>query len=250
MWRPPLILSIVACLASAAGAGYYMHLRGIEAVKAEEHPEGIALREKYGPERNSYAYEEWIIRDFFNDKRDGVFVDVGANDFQFTSNTYYLEKTLGWSGIAVEPLRQFEADYTLHRPRTRFLPFFVADVSNERAKMYVLEKNTLVSSADPAFTATKGGDAQQIDVPTITLNDLLDSERIKTFDFLSMDIELWEPKALAGFDIERFRPQLVCIEAHPEVRQQILEYFARHGYILVGKYLRADLNNLYFTPLK
>ncbi len=32
-----------------------------------------------------------------------------------------------------------------------------------------------------------------------------------------MDIELSEPKALAGFTIERFKPELVCIEAHPEV---------------------------------
>ena len=55
-----------------------------------------------------------------------------------------------------------------------------------------------------------------------------------------MDIELAEPKALAGLDIERFRPALVCIEDHAEVRQQILDYFARHGYVGVGKYLRVD----------
>ena len=58
------------------------------------------------------------------------------------------ENSLNWSGIAVEPLREFEADYRTHRPRTRFLPFFVSDVSNEVAKLYVLEKNTLISSAD------------------------------------------------------------------------------------------------------
>jgi hypothetical protein len=65
---------------------------------------------------------------------------------------------------------------------------------------------------------------------------------------MSIDIELWEPQALKGFDIERFRPRLVCIEAHPEVRQQILEYFFDHGYVLEGRYLRADVWNLYFKP--
>jgi hypothetical protein len=64
-----------------------------------------------------------------------------------------------------------------------------------------------------------------------------------------MDIELSEPKALAGFDVDRFKPALVCIEAHPEVRQQILDYFTRHRYVLVGRYLRADSKNLYFQPL-
>jgi hypothetical protein len=42
----------------------------------------------------------------------------------------------------------------------------------------------------------------------------------------------------------------VCIEAHSEVRQQILDYFARNGYVIVGKYLPADEHNLYFMPLK
>ena len=64
-----------------------------------------------------------------------------------------------------------------------------------------------------------------------------------------MDIELPEPKALTGFDIGRFKPGLVCIEARDEVRQQILDYFAANGYVIVGKYLAADENNLYFTPL-
>ena len=85
-------------------------------------------------------------------------------------------------------------------------------------------------------------------MPTITLNDLLDSEKVQHVDYMSIDIELWEPKALAGFDIERFQPKLVCIEAHQQVRQQILDYFRRHHYMIVGKYLRADVTNLYFAP--
>jgi hypothetical protein len=33
------------------------------------------------------------------------------------------------------------------------------------------------------------------------------------------------------------------------VRQQILDYFARNGYVVVGKYVWVDLENLYFAPL-
>ena len=213
------------------------------------HPESQALKDKYGPSKNSYSEEEWCIRDFFNDRKDGFFVDVGANDYKVTSNTYYLETVLSWKGIAVEPQRQFEADYVKYRPRTKFLSFFVSDASNQQAKMYVLEKNTLIASGNRGFTEQIGEKAREIEVPTITLTDLLDAEGVKKIDFLSIDIELWEPKALAGFDVERFRPELVCIEAHPQVRQQILDYFARHHYTVVGKYLRGDVNNLYFTPI-
>jgi hypothetical protein len=48
---------------------------------------------KYGPHRNSYSEEEWCIRDFFHDKRDGFLVDVGANDYKVTSNTYVVVGT-------------------------------------------------------------------------------------------------------------------------------------------------------------
>lgn len=64
-----------------------------------------------------------------------------------------------------------------------------------------------------------------------------------------MDIELHEPQALNGFSIDRFRPRLVAIESHAAVRQQILDYFAKHGYVVIGKYLRADTENLWFAPL-
>jgi FkbM family methyltransferase len=213
-------------------------------------PELAPLETQYGPGRSSQFGEEWIIRDFFKDKRGGFFVDVGANHYQSLSTTYYLETQLGWSGLAIEPLREFEADYKTHRPRTRFLPFFVSDASNEQARMYVLDSDRLVTSADKGFTEQYGRNAMEVLAPTITLNDLLTRENVSAIDFLSMDIELSEPKALAGLDIDRYRPILVCIEVHLKVRQQILDYFAKHRYVVVGKYLRADEHNLYFTPLE
>ena len=218
-------------------------------------PELRPLEAAYGPDKHSHHGEEWILRDFFKDRRNGFFVDVGANHYKDYSNTYLLEADLGWEGIAIEPLTEFGPDYARFRPRTRFRPFFVSDVSDRQARLYSLKSAPLVSSGVERFTSKAGdelapGDAvESRDVPTITLDDLLDAEGVERIDFLSMDIELWEPKALAGFDVARFRPALVCIEANAEVRQEILDYFARHGYVVLGRYLRADIWNLYFAPL-
>ena len=207
------------------------------------------FRERYGPGHQSERAEEWFIRDFFADRRGGFFVDVGANHPKNFSKTWYLETHLAWSGIAVEPLREFAPAYASERPRTRFRPFFVSDRSEQEASLYVISDNTLVSSADPNFTNAFGKADRVEKVPTITLNDLLSRENVSTIDFMNMDIEQHEPAALRGFDIKRYSPRLVCIEGLLPVRQQILEYFARHGYVLVGKYLRADQENLYFVPL-
>ena len=122
-------------------------------------------------------------------------------------------------------------------------------VPTHEAKLYTLRDNSLVTSGDKSFTERYGSAVKEVTVPTITLNDLLRTEKIEQFDFLNMDIELWEPKALAGFDIRRFRPSLVCIESHPEVMQQILDYFAANGYVVVAKYLRVDSEKTSWTSL-
>jgi FkbM family methyltransferase len=207
------------------------------------------FRQKYGPEHFSEREEEWLIRDFFQDRRGGVFVDIGANHYKVASKTYYLESRLGWTGIAVEPQREFGEEYVKYRPRTRFLPFFVSDASNQTAKLYLRRRKDQVASSNEAFVKTFGTPAEVRDVPTMTLDDILESEGVQKIDFLSMDIELHEPQALRGFDIERFKPSLVCVEGLLPVRQQILDYFAAHGYVVIGKYMWVDLENLYFEPL-
>ena len=202
-----------------------------------------------GGSRSSMGVEEWIVRDYFQDKRNGVFLDVGANHYQDRNNTYFLETGLGWSGIAVDALEEFAADYKLHRPRTRYVAMFASDVADSKVQFFVPDNN-LIASGSKEFTSRYGASGQPREVPTTTLTSVLDQAGISNIDYLSMDIELAEPKALAGFDIDRYKPNLVCIEAHPEVRQQILEYFARHEYVLVGKYLRVDPHNLHFEPLR
>src|SRR6266516_2141344 len=47
------------------------------------------LAAKYGPHHFSRNVEEWLIRDYYDDKRDGVFVDVGANHYRDENNTYF-----------------------------------------------------------------------------------------------------------------------------------------------------------------
>ncbi len=76
---------------------------------------------------------------------------------------------------------------------------------------------------------------------------MLDGLGVKAVDFLSMDIEEHEPAALAGFDIERFHPAFVCVEAHPAVRDALWRYFRRHGYVRQDQYLAWDSANWYFA---
>jgi len=178
-----------------------------------------------------------------------VFLDVGANHYRNENNTYFLESELGWSGIAIDALEEFANDYRVHRPRTKFVAMFVSDVRGSTAQFFVPKDNKLVASKSREFTEREGAPETAQTVPTTTLNAVLEEAGISRLDFMSMEIELSEPQALAGFEIGRYQPRLVCIEAHLDVRQRILDYFGKHGYTVVGRYLRADPRNLYFQPI-
>jgi FkbM family methyltransferase len=208
---------------------------------------------EHGEKLYSPGDEELIIRDFFNDRRGGIFVDVGCYDYMSESTTYYLEKHLGWSGIGVDALAEFAIGYIENRPNTRFFNFIVTDHSWSIEPFYRLTNLIDGSSAtkkcaeDAANYWKVSKKYQIIYVPTITLTDLLKLNGISKIDFLNIDIQGGEPAALAGFDIERFKPELVCIEAEWN-RAKILDYFSRHNYERIYKYLNYDKHNWYFRP--
>lgn len=49
------------------------------------------------------ANQDMLAYLFFRGKKDGFFIDIGANDGKTFSNTFIFEN-LGWKGICVEPL--------------------------------------------------------------------------------------------------------------------------------------------------
>jgi FkbM family methyltransferase len=196
--------------------------------------------------------EDLILRDFFQGCRNGVFLDVGCASPVENSNTYYLEKHLGWSGIAVDALGEFATAWQRKRPRSKFFNFLVSDHSDAVESFYRSELRGTSSAQKERMKGPGGKDVKfdELRVPTITLDKLLEQNGVSRIDFLSMDIEGFEPIALAGFDVERFRPALVCIEVKPHVREKILGYFAAHGYRHLAGYLEYDQVNYYFAPAR
>jgi FkbM family methyltransferase len=210
-------------------------------------------RDIVGTEKKLYsqALEELIIRDFFQDKEGGFFVDIGCAWPIYAGTTYYLEKHLGWRGLAVDALPQYRPMWEKNRPDAEFHQYAVTDRTGDMLTFYEHDWPA-VSSLSKQHAALFGGEERltQVDVPTITLNDLLDRAKVEKIDLISMDIEGAEPGALRGFDIERFAPELVCIEAAAGNGDFYLEYFGKHGYERIEKYAKHDKVNWYFRRAK
>ncbi len=205
---------------------------------------------KYGRPRYSEFCEELVARDFFADRRCGVFVDVGAGPPKKNSTTCFLERRLGWTGIAVDARGKYARGYARHRPGTRFFAYFVSDLSEGDVDFYVTSRNDGLSSTWDRDWAARDGAFVPTRVPAATLDELLRRAGVDGIDFLSMDVELAEPAALAGFDIERVRPALVCVERHDPDRDEVLAYFDQHGYRRLDDYADVDRLNAYFVPGK
>ena len=90
-------------------------------------------------------------------------------------------------------------------------------------------------------------DSTEVRIPMITLNDLLDREGVEKIDLVSMDIEGHEPKAFAGFDIERFAPELLVVEGK---NKGVKEYLEEHGYVQIERYKKFDTVNGYYERAK
>lgn len=209
---------------------------------------------KKGEKLYSHLDEELVIREFFQDRKGGFFVDVGAGDYRRFSNTLYLEERLGWKGLAVDALASYAPGYAAHRPRTKFLNYLVTDQSKGKERFYESVGFSEFSSAHRQIAEEqlrfieKQTAVVEREVPAITLTALLEQQKVKHIDLLSLDVEGHELQALAGFDIERFQPKLVCVEAQPATKVRLLQYFAQHGYVRMDRFLVYDALNWYFAP--
>lgn len=227
-------------LADTIGARIFLKKMAFESMPGRT---GI-LAEK--PLYSAFA-EEVIIRDFFQDREGGFFLDVGAAWAVKASNTYYLEKNLGWTGIGIDALIDYASEWEELRPNSKFANYLITDKSGGEGVFYKSESLGLSSTKKGM---AKGGlfggssEPEEIRVPMITLNDLLDQEGVKKVDLVSMDIEGHEPNAFAGFDIERFAPELLVVEGKNE---WVKTYLQEHGYVQIERYKQFDSVNGYYA---
>lgn len=137
--------------------------------------------------------DKWVC-DFFNYKKNGYFVEVGAYDGIQTSNTYYLEKELGWNGICIEAN----------------LEIFQALKQNRQSNNI----NFAVSS-NKGFCNFSGDKINTFGhvVECDTLNSILYNNSCKQkIDYLSLDIEGMEYEALKSLDFNYWDIKLITVE--------------------------------------
>lgn len=184
---------------------------------------------RQGESTSQLGADLWALYEL-DELRDGYFVEFGAADGQFLSNTYLLEAHYGWTGILAEPNATVFPALQANRPNCITDPRAVYREGGTTQTLVVAEVLGVLSSLtefaedDDHADARRGG--QEIQVETVTLNQLLDDHNAPNhINYLSLDTEGGELDILKGFDFARRTIDLITVEHNFDANREAMRTF-------------------------
>jgi hypothetical protein len=162
--------------------------------------------------------DRFLLENFFRGKRSGVFVEIAACEGEKFSNTLFYERTMGWTGLCVEPL------------------------PSAFAKL----KATRSAACENVCVADFEGEADFLEadnvrcrVPVTTLSALLAKHRLTHVDYCSINTQGSEFAILSVVDFDRFDISLLTVRDN-RGDERLPKLMAAKGYEVFAR-LRQDV---------
>ncbi len=184
--------------------------------------------------KNSHSQinQDIFVLSQLNGLSSGFFVEFGATDGVGLSNTFQLEKVFGWTGILVEPGRNWKEKLAVNRDCHK-------DFRCVTAKSGDLVH--FMESSSPELSTIKGFEgsdenlretSNSYDVESVSLEDLLDENKApKIIDYLSIDTEGSEFLILENFNFNKYKFRVItCEHNFTENRDKIHKLLIQKGY--------------------
>lgn len=172
--------------------------------------------------------EDFLLDKIFGGKKNGFYVEIGCLDGIEFSNTYYFEN-IGWKGICVEAHKDFIQELRKNRPHAEIVHCAVGEKDIEQVTFYankIGSLSTLDKKEEERWEKNykeffTGFEEQQVKMKTLTT--IFDELGSPSIDFVSLDIEGYEVKALSGLDLNKYKPRVFVIEYKDEDHKKGLE---------------------------
>ncbi|SFL50892.1 FkbM family methyltransferase [Methylobacterium pseudosasicola] len=178
----------------------------------------------------------WVCFEL-GEKTNGYFVEFGATNGSKNSNTWLLEKTLGWKGILAEPNPIWHA--ALAAERSAAIEHRCVSSRSHETVTFLATNDTdpelsgIARHADADHFAETRSRGQRIEIETISLDDLLDAYSAPNcIDYLSIDTEGSELDILSAYSFSRTF-NVISVENNPKNEAAIDELLALKGYVRV-----------------
>lgn len=177
------------------------------------------LNSTYGDQKGQVDFLLNTVFNYQNSglKKSGYFVDLAAADGVTGSNTYFLEKYLGWSGLIFEPNPKFQEDLLASRTMP-IVTKCVTDRVGDKVKFRIDNGQLGGIVGDDFdnnghFRAAQLKTAEIVEIETTTLEHELKARGApELVDFLSLDVEGAEHLVLKNFPFDEYKFHCIAVE--------------------------------------
>ena len=202
--------------------------------------------------------EQEIIINLFKGKRDGKFLDIGANNGVTLSNTFALANFYGWSGLLVEASpKAYQRLLKNYELIDRDFDFQNVAIWKEDGYLDFWESGELLGKGDVALVSSvvpselKRWESlnmpfEKMSVPCTTIKTMLERSRHFRFDLLSLDVEGAELDILPQIDFDALGIKVAVIEWNSKDEKAYNDIMFPQGFKLVHK----NMENLIYTIFK
>lgn len=173
--------------------------------------------------KESYAQmgEDLVVDHYLGEQQTGYYVDIGAYEPIYLSNTYLFYKR-GWKGVCVEPNALIAGEYREMRPNDTF---FTEACGVGELKFKLSDEHSSLSKV-----STEG-----VSIKSRPLADYM--ALLPRVDLLSVDCEGMELDVLKSNDWGTYRPTMVVVEiidyATKKKNHEVIDFMKLQGYGLV-----------------
>jgi FkbM family methyltransferase len=213
------------------------HLEGFDDLDLFRHmaPEAIVPAAKLIPHSMAQMRQDIFVAVSTQFKMSGYFVEIGATDGRYLSNSFLLENKFGWTGILVEPAKCWHE--TLYKTRRSVIETrCVFSHSNCNLVFREVETDkalsTILKYTDSDLHKSARNKGEDYSVQTVSLEELLlQNEAPKSIDYLSIDTEGSEFDILNSFNFDTYEFGIVsCEHNYTANRDKILKLMNRNRY--------------------
>lgn len=190
------------------------------------------------PSSKAQVRQDLFVISELDFKREGFFLEIGAQDGISGSNTYLLENLFNWDGIIVEPSRTYQ--HVL--PQNRICKIENSAIwssSGQKFQFADLGHSGLSSIKNLMNEGIHGktrreSHFEEYEVSTLSLKDLLIKHNApKIIDYMSIDTEGSEYEIISNFDFDSYFIKVITIEHNYEEihREKIMKKLIGAGYV-------------------
>ena len=194
----------------------------------------------FGLTDNKGVYLDLKLDIFFEQKTNGFYIELGANNGLLQSNTAFFEKNRGWKGILIEPCEQNYNLCKINRPNSSC--YNCACVSSEYKEDsisgdFIRDTDDIKDSLMFSINSSRRKNNNNSNVKALTLEKILDHENINCeIDLLSLDVEGFELEVLKGINFDKYKPKVLLIEIYNFNYNEIIKYLLNYGYKLISNF--------------